>query len=59
MQFAGFTGDDASRADFSSLSSGRDAPHHGRYAPDGQLRGDILADMPVVHSHRCLWFRLQ
>ena len=25
----------------------------------GQFRGDILADMPVVHNHRCLWFRLQ
>ena len=36
-----------------------DAPHHGWYEPEGQLRGDILADTPVVHNHSCLWFRLQ
>ena len=36
-----------------------DVPHHGRYEPEGQLRCEILADMPVVHNHRCLWFRLQ
>ena len=36
-----------------------DAPHHGRFEPDGQLRGEILADLPVVLNHRCLWFRLQ
>ena len=41
------------------LFSGPDARHHGRYEPEGQLRGDILADTPVVHNHRCLWFRLQ
>ena len=29
------------------------AMHHGRYGPDRQLRGEILADMPVVHDHRC------
>ena len=32
---------------------GPDALHHGRYGPDRQLRGEILADMPVVHDHRC------
>ena len=36
-----------------------DAPHHGRSEPDGELRGEILADLPVVLNHRCLWFRLQ
>ena len=36
-----------------------DVPRHGWYEPEGQLRGDILADTPVVHNHSCLWFRLQ
>ena len=29
----------------SLLSSGPDARHHGRHEPEGQLRGEILADM--------------
>ena len=30
------------------LSSGPVARHHGRYGPDGQLRGEILADMVLM-----------
>ena len=42
----GFTGDSAPRAVFLSfLLSGPHAPHLGRCGPDGQLRGEILADM--------------
>ena len=52
MYKVGFTGDSAPRAVFLSLlSSGPDARHHGRYEPEGQLRGEILADMvPMVQS---------
>ena len=52
MYKVGFTGDSAPRAVFLSLlSSGPDAWHHGRYEPEGQLRGEILADMvPMVQS---------
>ena len=32
----------------SMLSSGPDARHHCRYGPDGQLRGEILADMVLM-----------
>ena len=35
----------------SSCGSCLDALHHGRYGPEGQLRGEILADMvPVVQT---------
>ena len=37
MQVAGFVGDDASRAVFLPWLSGPDPPHHGQYAPEGQL----------------------
>ena len=33
----GFTGDPASRAVFLPIVQAYDAPHHGRYAPEGQL----------------------
>ena len=36
-----------------------DALHHGWFEPKGQLRGDSLADTPVVHNHIYLWFRDQ
>ena len=52
IYYAGFDGDNAPRAVFLSfLSSGPVARHHGRYGPDGQLRGEIFADMvPMVHT---------
>ena len=40
----------------SSCGSCPDALHHGRYGPEGQLRGEILADMvPVVQTAGQLW----
>ena len=33
---------DAALVVFPSLSSGPDAPHHGRYEPEGQLRSDTV-----------------
>ena len=47
----GFTGDSAPRAVFLFLLSSLHARHPGQYGPDGQLRGEILADMvPVVQT---------
>ena len=42
MQWAGFTDDDAPRTMFPFIIvRPKDAPHHGRYAPDGQLHRRI------------------
>ena len=50
--FRRFSGDDFRIHRISALlglivASGPDARHPGRYGPDGQLRGEILADMVV------------
>ena len=45
----GFPGDFAPRAVFLDfLLSGPDARHPCRYGPDGQLRGEIMADMVLM-----------
>ena len=46
---ARFSGDSAPRAvSLSLLLSGPGARHHCQYGPDGQARGEILADMVLV-----------
>ena len=45
MLLAGSTGDDTSCAVISSFSSGPDAPHHGRYEPEGFFK---FVDIPFV-----------
>ena len=47
LQLAGFTGDDTSCAVFSSLFSGPDARHYGRYEPEG-LQGGPEADSHIL-----------
>ena len=50
----GFTGDSAPRAVFLSfLLSGPHARHLARYGPDGQLRGESLADIvPTIRDKK-------
>ena len=57
MWKVGFTGYYAPRAVFPSLSSGRDARHHGRFGPEGQLPRGVQKTRFYLEIFLC--FRMQ